>query len=190
MGGGRGGGRAGLPACRRAATAVALLVAVACSSAPAPEPAPAPAPAPDVVTPPAAVLAPATAAGSYRLRTAIQRQGGRQQGGRGPAEAPLVLTTTPAAAPQMGAPATTFNATVQVPGYTRAPRGRSGQAAGWWPIPGDSVVVQFAVQQGDLMQLRGKFEAGALRGEVWYLSMGSGASFQLGTFSAAKNTGR
>jgi hypothetical protein len=167
-----------------------LLVA-ACSSSPAPEAAPAPAPAPEVAAPPpAAVMAPARAAGSYRLRTEIQRQGGQQRRGRTPAETPLVLTSTPAAAPQMGATGTTFNATVQIPGYTRAPRGRTGQAAGWWPIPGDSVVVQFAAQGGDLMQLRGKLEGTALRGEVWYLSMGTGATFQLGTFGATRQTSR
>jgi hypothetical protein len=132
------------------------------------------------------MLAPAAAAGNYRLRTEIQRQGEPPRRGRTPAETPLVLSSTPSAAPQMGAPSTTFNGTLQIPGYTRAPRGRSGQASAWWPIPGDSVVVQFTAQQGDYVQLRGKLEGTTLRGELWYLSMESGATFQLGTFSAAR----
>lgn len=154
----------------------------ACASSPPPEPAPAPEPPAPVLR----VLAPAAAAGNYRLRTEIQRQGGPPRRGRTPAETPLVLTSTPAAAPQVGGPSTTFNATVQIPGYTRAPRGRTGQASAWWPIPGDSVVLQFAAQQGDLVQLRGKLEGTTLRGELWYLSMETGATFQLGTFSAVK----
>jgi hypothetical protein len=171
--------------------ALTAVMVAGCSSSSPPEAAPAPAPPPETAAPPvaAAVMAPTTAAGTYTLRTQIQRQGSQQRGGS-PASTRLVLTSTAAAAPQMGAPATTFNATVQVPGYTRAPRGRSGQAAGWWPIPGDSLIVQFAVQQGDLMQLRGKLEGTALRGEIWYLSMESGATFQMGTFSAARNTSR
>ncbi len=184
--------KAGWCGTRSAAVAVVLGAFVAaCSSSPSPEAVPAPAPAPEVVAPPpAAVMAPSTAAGTYSLRTEIQRQGSQPRRRGNPSATRLVLTSTPAAAPQMGAPAATFNATVQVPGYTRAPRGRSGQAAGWWPIAGDSVVVQFAVQQGDLMQLRGKLQGTALSGEIWYLSMESGATFQLGTFSAAKQTGR
>jgi hypothetical protein len=171
-------------------TATVLLSA--CASSPEPENAPAPAPAAEVVAapPPAAVMAPSAAAGSYRLRTELQRQSAQASRGRTPAETPLTLSATPSAAPQMGAPATTFNATVQIPGYTQAPRGRSAQAAAWWSVPGDSVVVQFARQNGDFVQLRGKKEGTALRGEVWYLSMESGATFQLGTFTATRQAAR
>ena len=175
----------GVSACGRAVILAGIILAAGCSSAPAPESAPAPAPEP-AAPPPGHVLAPSAPAGNWRLRTEIQRQGGPPRSGRTPAETPLVLTSTPAAAPQMGAPSTTFNATVQVPGYTRPPRGRTGQAAAWWPVPGDSVIVQFAAQHGDLMQLRGKLEGTTLRGEVWYLSMESGAVFQLGTFAARR----
>ena len=51
-------------------------------------------------------------------------------------------------------------------------------------------MVQFAAQRGDLMQLRGRLQGTTLRGEVWYLSMQSGATFQMGTFSATRNTSR
>jgi len=165
------------------------LLAAGCSSAPSPETAPVPDPV-RAAAPPAPILAPSAVAGNWRLRTEIQRQGSQQHGAHSPAQTPLVLSSTPSAAPQMGAPDAAFNATVQVPGYTHAPRGRRGQAAAWWPIPGDSVVVQFAAQHDDLMQLRGKLEGSTLSGEIWYLSMASGAIFQMGTFGATRQTSR
>jgi hypothetical protein len=74
-----------------------------------------------------------------------------------------------------------------MPGYSaRAPRGQTGQAATWWPIPGDSVVVQFSQGTRGQMQLRGRLHGGAIQGEIWYLSLESGATFQMGTWSAAK----
>jgi len=175
-----------------AVTIVIAGVLAACSSSPAPESVPAPVlTSAESAAVRAPMLAPSAVSGSYRLRADIQRQGGQPpHHGRTPAETPLSLSSTPSAAPQMGAPATSFNATVQIPGYTRQPRGRSGQAAAWWPIPGDSVVVQFARQNGDYVQLRGKKDGTALRGEIWYLAMQSGATFQLGTFSAARQSGR
>jgi hypothetical protein len=132
-------------------------------------------------------MAPSAAAGSYRLRTEIQRRGGPPRRGRTPVETPLSLTTTRATMPALSGPAVTFTATVSIPGYTRAGRGRSGQSAAWWPIAGDSVVVQFVNQQSDIVQLRGKLESGALRGEVWYHGSQSGTSYQLGTFAATKS---
>ena len=182
--------RTGRRTLRRAVRATRMLAAIAmvtaCSSSPAPESAPDPAPAPEAAAPAGPLLSPAAAAGSYRLRTEIERQGGRPRRGRSPAVTQLVLSRTPSAAPQMGAPVTTFNATVQIPGYTRAARGRSGQASAWWPVAGDSVVVQFANQRGDFVQLRGKREGRTLSGELWYLSMETGATFQLGTFVAER----
>jgi len=169
----------------------ALVLLAACSHAapspPAPEPEPAPAP-------PSATFAPNVAAGSYLLRTTFQ---GSQGGGQRPARrgaaaregANLRLETTRLAAPLAGVEATTqFTATITLAGYTRAPRGRSGQVAAWWPIPGDSLVIQFPSARGNAsIQLRGARQGQSLSGDIWYISTGTGTIFQLGTFTARKN---
>jgi hypothetical protein len=127
------------------------------------------------------VLVPRTASGIYRLRTAIERTGRRA-----PANSTLALYTSIAASRTAGGPDTTLNAAVSIPGYTRAPRGRSTTPAAWWPVPGDSLVVQVGVQQGDIVQLRGRVEGRTISGELWYLSQQTGNSLQLGTFTAQR----
>jgi hypothetical protein len=96
------------------------------------------------------------------------------------------LSGEPTAVPVTGAPASTFGATVAIPGYTTSPRGRAGQLAAWWPIPGDSVVIQFESRRQAQVQLRGQLAGTTLRGEIWYVSLETGSSFQLGTFVATK----
>jgi hypothetical protein len=88
----------------------------------------------------------------------------------------------------MGAPAgPQYGARIAMPGYSaRAPRGQTGQAANWWPVLGDSVVVQFSQGTRSQIQLRGRLQGNAIRGEIWFLSLESGSTFQLGTFSATK----
>jgi hypothetical protein len=162
-----------------------VLLLAACARTqpePAPEPEP-PAPAP------AAMVSPRAVAGTYQLRAMLQR--GRPQRGQ-PAATLLRLDPQPTAAPLMGAPAgAQFAAVINVPGYTRAPRGRAGQAAAWWPIPGDSVIVQFeGAQRGAQVQLRGAVGRDGITGEVWYLSLETGSTFQLGTFTARRPPAR
>ncbi len=121
--------------------------------------------------------------GSYRVQTDIDNPSSRRRS-RGTAS--VWLTGTPTAAPTPGAPAASFTASVAMPGYSRAPRGRSTQAAAWWPVAGDSVVVQFTGQQESLIQLRGVVEGRVLRGEIWFTSGSTGSSFQLGTFTSTR----
>ena len=165
--------------------ALAALVAAACSSAPPPPP----------VRPAEPVVAPHAASGTYDLTTTLPSrrplQTARQQG-RGRA-APVVTPTLdlvyrPVAAPDATAGSNTqFAATLNLPGYTRAPRGRTGQAVVWWPLPGDSVIVHFQPPQGTgLVDLRGALRADTLSGDVWYTSVGTGAAFQMGKFTAVK----
>lgn len=142
------------------------------------------------VSPPPAtgMVAPSAAAGTWRLRTVIESGNAPPpSSGRAPTSQ-IVFTTQAATTPAMGAPAgAQFNARVAMPGYSaRAPRGQTGQAATWWPIPGDSVVVQFARGTRGEIQLRGRLQGAALQGEIWYLSLESGSQLQLGTFSASK----
>ncbi len=83
-----------------------------------------------------------------------------------------------------------YQATITIPGYTRPARRGRAQSAGWWPVGGDSVVVQFeqgAQSRGD-MQLRGKLNGNSLAGDVWYVATESGNVFQLGTFTATRTT--
>ncbi len=128
------------------------------------------------------------------LRTEIQNPGGgrRQAPRRGAAAregTTLRLEATRLAAPIAGAEGTTqFTATIAIPGYTRAPRGRAGQVAAWWPIPGDSLVIQFPAARGNAsVQLRGARQGRVLNGDIWYISTGTGTTFQLGTFTARRN---
>jgi len=184
------GASCGVRGARLVIAAASMLVA-GCSKAPPPEPAPVPeaeAPPP----PPGPVLAPSTAAGIYQLRSQIQGQGQPRNPRSSRAQSSLRLDAQPTAAPMMGAPAgSQFNATIALPGYTHAPRGRSAQAAAWWPIPGDSVIVQFdTARDGVLIQLRGALSGSAIQGEIWYVSLSSGATFQLGTFTATRERSR
>jgi hypothetical protein len=144
--------------------------------------------APPVAAPPTTtLLSPARVAGTYRLMAAIERGSGRagQRPQAGPATV-LILQPAPVAAPDASIhSATQFGASVNLRGYTRAPRGRSGQAAAWYPVPGDSIVIQFAsqVQRGAQVQLRGAFSGRRLSGDIWFVTA-EGTTFQLGTFSA------
>lgn len=160
----------------------ALLLFVACSHNP-PEVAAAPddTPAPPPIS---TSLTTSAAAGNWRMNASMQsnrRSGVRRSQGA------LQLSGTPTAAPLPGAgPGTQFNATVNLSGYTVAPRGRAGQAGAWWPIGGDSVVVEFASANAGEIQLRGAMRGRTIQGEVWFLSGSTGATFQMGTFTAAK----
>ena len=141
-----------------------------------------------MTAPPAALVAPAAVAGAYQLRVEIQ-SGNRPQPRNPRAVQPsMTLLRTVASANQMGGPTQQFNATITIPGYTRPPRRGTAQAATWWQLGGDSVVVQFTQgeQSRGEMQLRGALRGSAIRGEIWYLSNETGSTFQLGTFSGTK----
>lgn len=179
---------------RSAALAVPVVLAVlSCSRPqPAPEPVPEPAPPPAAATP-GTLLAPARAAGLYDLQVQIQ---GRSQPaaparrparGRAAAAGPtLQLLATAAAALEPSAPSLRqFTAAVALPGYSMAPRGRTTQAAAWWPLGGDSVVVYW-VTPGRGLALRGALKGDTLSGDVWYTSLESGTEFQLGRFTAVR----
>jgi hypothetical protein len=165
-----------------------LLVVAGCRASPSP-----------VLTPEDSVIvarttpafSPGAVAGQYTLRANLERQSAtaqRQRRGRGqPPTTVLRLESTPTAAPDAATgSATQFNASIALPGYTRAPRGRSGQAAIWWPLGGDSLVVQFLSPQGATIQLRAAVQGTNLSGEIWYQSRQSGSSLQLGTFTARR----
>lgn len=166
-------------------------LAAACSHAPPPPP-------PEPVAAPAGpVVAPHAASGVFDLTTTLpnrqqpQPQTSRPRGRARPN--PLATPTLELAYRSVAAPDATaassaqFAATINLPGYTRAPRGRAGQAAVWWPLPGDSVIVHFQPPQGSgLIDLRGALQGDTLSGDVWFTSLGTGASFQMGTFRAVK----
>jgi len=147
---------------------------------PVPEEAPAPAPGP--------LLVPSSAAGVYQLRSELQGRGQPRNARGARATSSLMLDTQPTAVPTVGATSgAQFNATVALPGLTHPPRGRTAQAAAWWPIPGDSVIVQFdTARDGVLIQLRGLVSGSTIQGEVWYISLNTSASFQIGTFTATR----
>ena len=177
----------GVRALSRAALTAAL--AAACSHAPPPPP------PPPVAAPAGPVVAPHAASGMYDVATTLpsrqQQQTSRPRGRARPN--PLATPTLELAYRSVAAPDATaassaqFAATINLPGYTRAPRGRTGQAAVWWPLPGDSVIVHFQPPQGSgLIDLRGALQGDTLSGDVWYTSLGTGASFQMGTFRAVK----
>jgi hypothetical protein len=178
---------AGLKIRHSASAALAALVASACSHAPPSQPPPVP--------PAASVVAPHATTGTYDLTTTLPSrrptQTSRPRGGTRPAPGTtptLELVYRPLAAPDATAPSSTqLSATINLPGYTRAPRGRTGQAAAWWPLPGDSVIVHFQPPQGKgTIDLRGALQGDTLSGDVWYTSLGTGAAFQMGTFRAIK----
>ncbi len=145
--------------------------------------------------PAAPVVGPRQVTGTYLLTTDLKlsrpaaAQPSRRQ--RRPPPAPVAslrLDFQPLAAPDPTAGSSTqLAATVNIPGYTSAPRGRAGQAAAWWPLPGDSVIVHFGTPRGDgQMDLRGILQADTLSGEIWYTSSSSGTVFQMGTFRGVK----
>jgi len=186
-------GGASLRAVRGAAC---LAVLAACSGnrpAPSPEPAPAPVVAP---VPAAAPMAPARAAGTYALQAVIQGRTipapaaaarPRARAAATPPAATLVLAARPPAALESTAPSTTqFAATVALPGYTMAPRGRMAQSGAWWPTVGDSVVVYWVTPRNAGIALKGTLRGDTLSGDVWYTSLESGSEFQLGTFTAVR----
>ncbi|OYV66696.1 MAG: hypothetical protein B7Z72_10885, partial [Gemmatimonadetes bacterium 21-71-4] len=122
-----------------------------------------PGPAPENVAPaanPAApVVGPRRATGWYDLTTTlpVTRRASPPTGRSRHAAATLRLEYQLLAAPDATAASSTqLAAAVSIPGYTRAPRGRAAQAAAWWPLPGDSVVVHFRTPRADgVMELRG-----------------------------------
>jgi len=196
---------AGMAAARRRTAPLAVVAVVACCCArPAPPPAPAPEPvaaAPVAALPP---MAPARAAGTYTLQATIQGRtipapapapAAPRRRGQATAPAPaasLQLTVRPPAALDPAAPSVKqFAATVALPGYTISPRGRLAQAASWWPVGGDSLVVFFTQpQRAAAISLRGVLRGDSLSGDVWYTSTSSGSEFQLGTFTAVRRRTR
>lgn len=159
-----------------------LLFFAACSHNP-----PQVAAVPDDSPAPAAIatsLTPSAASGAWRVNASVQSS---RRGGVRRAQGSLQLSGTSTAAPLPGSgPGTQFNATIALSGYTTAPRGRAGQSGAWWPIGGDSVVVEFASANAGEIQLRGAMRGRTIQGEVWFLSAATGATFQMGTFTAAK----
>jgi hypothetical protein len=175
--------------------AAAALLAGCTHRPPEPEAAPA-APAAAPTVPPHA------ATGAYDLTTTLKRsepapapppRSSRSRRAPAPRPVPeaaalLELAFQPLAAPDATAQSSTqLAATINLPGYTRAPRGRRGQAATWWPLPGDSVIVHFqSPQPGGVLDLRGALKGDTLAGEIWFTSLESGSAFQMGTFLAVK----
>ena len=140
---------------------------------------------------PSATLAmvPASAIGTWRLEVTIESGNRPVRRGRNDPRATMTLSSRSAQAAMMGGPQAQFAATIAIPGYSRpARRGRAQQQASWWPLAGDSLVVQFAhgTDARGEVQLRGQLRDGALRGEMWYLSTGTGSTYQLGSFSGVK----
>ena len=162
---------------------MALLLILGCSHTP-----PAVTPAPDESPPPppiATSLTPSAASGNWRMNATVQSS---RRGGVRRSQGSLQLSATATAAPLPGSgPGAQFNATVALSGYTTAPRGRAGQAGAWWPIGGDSVVVEFASANSGEIQLRGALRGRTMQGEIWFLSGATGATFQMGTFTATKS---
>jgi hypothetical protein len=172
---------------KRTASAVAAAALAACSHGPPPPP---------PVPPAEPTVAPHVATGTYDLTTTLKRTQppprttrGRRPTRPAPEPAPLLeLAYRSVAALDATAQSNTqLAATIMIPGYTRAPRGRTGQAATWWPLPGDSVIVHFQPPQpGSAIDLRGALKGDTLAGEIWYTSLQSGTAFQMGSFRAVK----
>jgi hypothetical protein len=185
----------------RLMAAAALVAAGACS-----HPAPASAPEPEVAPPPAMVAGPPpnAVAGTFALQAVIQgrtipapppappRRPPRGRAATVPLAAVLLLTPTPAAAPDPSATSSTqLRAEVSLPGYTMPPRGRTTQAAAWWPGGGDSVTVRWVTPRNAAVSLRGTLRGDTLSGDVWYTLLDTGSEFQLGTWTAVRRrTGR
>lgn len=164
----------------------ALAFFSACSSR-APEAASAPEP---VVIPVASVSTIHRAAiGSYALRVEIEsgnrppQARGRRTGQQGS----VALTADTARVIQAGGPTKQYHAAITLPGYSRpSRRGQAGQFASWWRAEGDSVVVMFSHGGRGQVQLRGALQGTTLRGDIWYVSEGTGSTYQLGTFTGTK----
>ncbi len=155
---------------------------------------PAPVPVTPVLGPTGPTVAPHVATGMYDLTTTLRRAQPAPPPRRGrqrvvvDTTATLQLQYQQLAAPDPTAPAPTqLSAVLKIPGYTQAPRGRTGQAAVWWPLPGDSVIVHFTPPRAKgVMDLRGAFAADTLSGDIWFTSTETGSSYQVGTFRAVK----
>jgi hypothetical protein len=147
---------------------------------------------PPAANPAAPVVAPRRASGLYTLTTTLKSSQPAPQLRRGrrpvPPESLLRLESQPLAAPDpTAASGTQLSALVAIPGYTRAPKGRTAQAAAWWPLPGDSVVVHFETPRGDgFMELRGTLAADTIAGAIWYSSTASGSTYEMAKFRAVK----
>jgi len=197
-----------MAAARWLAAPVVIIAVAACSGARRALP-PAPTPEPAAAAPVAALplMAPARAAGTYVLQATIQgrtipapappaaAERRRGRAAAAPAQAPaasLQLTARLPAALDPTAPSITqLAATVALPGYTVSARGRLAQAATWWPVSGDSLVVFFTQpRRAAAISLRGVLRGDSLSGDVWYTSTSSGAEFQLGTFTAVRRRAR
>ncbi len=169
--------------------AAGLLAACAAGCA---HPAPPPAPVVPAANPAAPVVSSGRAGGTYDLTTTLgsSRPAPPPRRGRRPAPpaSTLRLESQSVAAPDATAESSTqLAAAVAIPGYTLAPSGRAAQAAVWWPLPGDSVVVHFQTPRGDgLMELRGRLVADTLAGAVWYTSTSSGTTYEMAKFRAVK----
>jgi hypothetical protein len=177
----------------RVAAGLGLLAAAACSR---PQPAVAPSPEAAPTPPPRAAQPPTAVAGTFRLQAVIQgrtiptapRGASRARAAAVAASAVLELRPTATAAPDHGVPSgTQLAAAVALPGYTMPPRGRSRQAATWWPGAGDSITVRWVLaQRNAAVWLRGILRGDTLGGDVWYTLMESGSEFQLGNFTAVR----
>lgn len=180
--------RQSVKASKRAGLVTVLMLAVACSKN---DPPPVtPFPVPTDTTPPTMTsrISPRAVIGTYQGDVQITNPAGRERGRSGRnARTQIRLESAPTAVPAEGSESgTQYNANVILPGYTRAPRGRTGQIAAWWPGPLDSVIIQFTGQQGNQIQMRGAVAGNRIQGEIWYRSVTTGNSFQLGTFTATK----
>lgn len=171
------------------------LAVVSCARPPAPPPAP----VVPAANPAAPVVAPRRVSGLYDLTTTLHvthrpttRSRRRSRRAPRPPAATLRLNYQALAAPDATASSLTqLAAIVAIPGYTRSPAGRTGQTAAWWPLPGDSVVVHFQTPRGDgTMELRGTFQRDTLAGDVWFTSVASGTTYQMGTFVGVKRRRR
>jgi hypothetical protein len=162
---------------------IAAAVAIAACAKPAPPAAPAP-------EPPVAELGRApdvrAVAGRYALTTETQRgTPGRRSTRPGRGQTPLRLDTVAAVnAEAVAGVARQYLATVTVPGYSAGSRGVPRSS--WYPIAGDSVVIQAVGAQGNRIQLRGALASGVIRGEVWITTASSGSTYQIGTFTATR----
>jgi hypothetical protein len=178
---------AGVEASKRGILALAASLAMACSSRPDPVVSE-PFPVPTDTTPPtiASRISPRAVVGTYQGDVVLSNAATRQRGRGRSTRTQIRLESGASAVPAEGSTGTQYNATVILPGYTRAPRGRTAQSAAWWPGPMDSVVVQFTGQQGSQIQMRGSVAGNRITGEIWYTSLETGSSFQLGTFTTTK----
>lgn len=162
-----------------------LIAAAACAKPAPPPPPPEPEPEPEVVViEPTAPLPVRTLAGRYTLRTDLPR---RTQRGRRATDPATVLRLNAAAArnpDELAGVPRQFVAAVAIPGYGGVARGR--ERAWWWPASGDSVVLHVILPSGGRMQLRGAVNRNQIRGDVWMISLESGSTYQLGTFTATR----